>query len=64
MAASNWRLMDEYVDRLKAVTPEQVQAVAKKYLIDDRLTVAVMEPDTNQSSAPSSAAAMGGRYAH
>jgi zinc protease len=26
------------------VTPEQVQAVAKKYLIDDTLTIATLEP--------------------
>jgi zinc protease len=30
--------------RLKAVTPEQVRAVAAKYLVDDHLTVAVLEP--------------------
>jgi len=32
------------VERVKAVTAEQVQAVAKKYLVDDSLTVAVLEP--------------------
>jgi len=40
----DWRLNDEAVDRLKAVTPEQVQAVAKKYLIDDNLTFARLDP--------------------
>ena len=40
----NWRLSDEVVDRLKAVTPEQVQAVAKKYLIEDNLTFARLDP--------------------
>jgi len=40
----DWRLADEYVDKLKAVTAEQVQAVAKKYLIEDNLTVAVLSP--------------------
>ena len=40
----DWRLLDQYVDRIKAVTPEQVQAVARKYLTDDALTVAVLEP--------------------
>ncbi len=39
-----WRLMEEYVDRIRAVTPEQVQAVAKRYLVDERLTVAVLDP--------------------
>ena len=54
----DWRLMDSYADRLRAVTPEQVQAVAKKYLIDDHLTVAVLQPQ----STP--AAANGGHHAH
>ncbi len=40
----SWELADEYVERIQAVTAEQVQAVAKKYFIDDRLTVAILEP--------------------
>jgi len=39
-----WQLADEYVDKVKAVTAEQVQKVARKYLVDDGLTVAVLEP--------------------
>ncbi len=56
----DWRLMDEYVDRLKAVTPEQIQAVAKKYLVDDFLTVAVLEPESDSPAAT----AMGGKHGH
>lgn len=59
-------LLDEYVDKLNAVTPEQVQQVARKYLIDDRLTVAVLEPqpldEKAQHRAPANAA--GGRHGH
>ena len=40
----SWRMADEYVERVKAVTAEEVQQVAKKYLIDDGLTVGVLEP--------------------
>lgn len=40
----SWRLADIYVDSVKAVTAEQVMAVAKKYLVDDRLTVAELDP--------------------
>ena len=57
----NWRLMDEYVDRLKAVTPEQIREVANKYLSEDRLTVAVLEPQAMTSTTP---AAHGGQHAH
>ena len=40
----SWRLLKEYPDKLKAVTSEQIQAVAKKYLIKDNMTVATLEP--------------------
>ncbi|MCI0505397.1 MAG: insulinase family protein [Gammaproteobacteria bacterium] len=40
----DWRLTDEFVDRFRTVTAEQVQQVAQKYLIDERLTVAVLDP--------------------
>jgi zinc protease len=40
----DWSLIDKYVQRMRAVTPEQVQAVARKYLKDESLTVAVLKP--------------------
>ncbi|PHS32459.1 MAG: peptidase M16 [Methylophaga sp.] len=40
----DWTLSDAYVENVQAVTAEQVQAVAKKYLIDDHLTVAELIP--------------------
>jgi zinc protease len=40
----NWQKADEYVSKVNAVTAEQVQAVAKKYLIDDHLTIGYLEP--------------------
>jgi len=39
-----WQLADEYVGRIQEITAAQVQAVARKYFIDDRVTVAVLEP--------------------
>ena len=42
----DWRLATQELARLKAVTPEQVQAVAKKYFVPDNLTVAVLEPQS------------------
>jgi zinc protease len=47
-----WQKADEYVDKVKAVTAEQIQEVAKKYLIDDRLTVAVLDPLPLDPNAP------------
>ncbi|MES2562624.1 MAG: pitrilysin family protein [Pseudomonadota bacterium] len=49
--------MDLFVEKLKQVTAEQVQAVAKKYLVDDALTAAYLDPqplDSKQPSAPPS----------
>lgn len=40
----DWRILDQFVERFRAVTPEQVQKVAKKYLVDNHLTVAVLDP--------------------
>ena len=40
----SWKDTEKYVESIKAVTAEQVQAVAMKYLQDDRLTVAVLDP--------------------
>lgn len=39
-----YQLMDEYVPQVLAVTAEQIQSVAKKYLINDHLTVAELVP--------------------
>jgi zinc protease len=40
----DWRLLDTFVERINSVTAEQVQAVARKYLTDTNLTVAVLDP--------------------
>jgi zinc protease len=39
-----WQEADNYVKRIQAVTPQQIQAVARKYLIPQRLTVAILKP--------------------
>jgi zinc protease len=44
--------IDLYVEKLKLVTSEQVQAVAKKYLIDDGLTVAYLDPQPLAAKPP------------
>ena len=38
------KLMDEYIINVKKVTSDQVQAVAKKYLVDEKLTVVTLDP--------------------
>ena len=44
MAGMSWRNTDEFIDRLQSVTSEQIQAVVKKYFIDDHLTVGILDP--------------------
>jgi zinc protease len=43
-AGFSWRILKGYPAKLQAVTAEQVQAVAKKYLNKDNLTVATLDP--------------------
>ncbi|MEM7467076.1 MAG: pitrilysin family protein [Pseudomonadota bacterium] len=40
----DWRLYENYVANIKAVTGEQVKAVANKYLQDQSLTIAKLKP--------------------
>ena len=43
-AGLDYRDREARLAGLKAVTPEQVREVARKYLVDERLTVAVLDP--------------------
>jgi len=52
IAGLSHRYVDLFLDKLKAVTAEQVQAVAKKYLVDDGLTVAYLDPQPLPASRP------------
>jgi len=56
-----WRLAEKYVDNIKKVTKEQIQTVAKKYLIDDYLTIGVLNPQVIQQANNSVG---GGSHAH
>jgi zinc protease len=40
----SWKIIEDYPNKLRAVTAEQVQAVAKKYLHKDNLTIATLDP--------------------
>jgi zinc protease len=40
----SWKTIEAYLDKISQVTPAQIQAVAQKYLVEDNLTVAVLEP--------------------
>ena len=40
----DWRLLDQYVENMRRVTAEQIREVARKYLVEDQLTVARLDP--------------------
>jgi zinc protease len=50
-AGFNWRDYDKLLEKLRSVTAEEVQAVAKKYFSDDTLTVAVLDPQPLDKAA-------------
>jgi zinc protease len=52
MAGLSPKFVDLFVDKLKTVTAEQVIEVAKKYLVDDRLTVAYLDPQPLSGKRP------------
>lgn len=47
-----WERASEYADRIKAVTPQQIQQVANKYLVEDHMTTAILEPQPQDGKAP------------
>jgi zinc protease len=61
-----WQRKGEYLQKIQQVTAEQVQQVAQKYLQDDQLTVAMLQPQSIESSATPRvrSATAGGRHGH
>lgn len=47
----SWKTLEAYPHKLRAVTPAQVQAVARKYLTKDNLTVAILDPQPMDPNA-------------
>lgn len=46
----SWTEADNYVNQIQEITAEQIQDVAKKYLIHDRMTVAELQPQHIEST--------------
>ncbi len=53
---------ERLIERLRAVTAAQVQAVAQKYFGDDQLTVAVLDPQPRDKSRPARVPVAGQRH--
>lgn len=48
----SWRLRDEFLPRIRAVTREDLQRVARQYFVRDRQTTAILVPVPPAASAP------------
>jgi len=57
----SFRAADRLPERLKAITAEQIQAAAARYLVEDGLTVAVLDPQP-LNPRPASAAVPGVKH--
>jgi len=55
-AGFSWRDYDKLLDKLRAVSAAEVQAVAKKYFGNDTLTVAVLDPQPVDETKPKKSA--------
>jgi len=51
-AGQSWRDIDTLLEKIKTVTSEEVQAVARKYFTDDTLSIAVLDPQPVDQSKP------------
>ncbi len=51
-SGQSWRDIDRLLDRIRSVTADEVRAVARKYFVDDTLTVAVLEPQPLDGAKP------------
>jgi zinc protease len=51
-AGLSHRDIDRVLERIKAVSAEQVRAAAKQYFVDDKLTVVVLDPQPLDQSKP------------
>jgi zinc protease len=64
----SYQALDTVLEKIKAVTAGQVREVARKYLVDDHLTVAVLDPQPldaiNQDNVKPAMPPKGGRHAN
>ena len=50
---AGWKWLDEFLDHMKAVTAEDIQRVAKQYLVPDNRTVGILIPLPSKAQEPS-----------
>jgi zinc protease len=50
--AISWKTIDDYLPSIRRVTPEDIQRVARKYLISDNRTVGILIPLPSKEGKP------------
>jgi zinc protease len=58
----SFRDEDLFIEKMRQVTAEQVREVARKYLVDDGLTVAYLDPQPLNAAPPRAAPPAGVRH--
>lgn len=58
---AGWRRVDQFLDRIRAVTIKDIQRVAKQYLTPDNRTVGILIPQPPKTAEPQPAPAHGGK---
>jgi len=58
----SFRAQDLFIERLQQVSAEQIRDVARKYLVDDQLTVAYLDPQPMAGAPPRAAPPAGVRH--
>jgi zinc protease len=52
MEGFSWRDLDKIISNVQKVSSKDIQNVIQKYLIDDHLTIAILDPQPLNSQAP------------
>jgi zinc protease len=58
---AGWRRIDQFVERIRAVTAKDIQRVAKQYLTQDNRTVGILIPIPSSSLEPAHTAVHDGK---
>ncbi|MFN9489046.1 MAG: M16 family metallopeptidase [Betaproteobacteria bacterium] len=58
----SFRDQDLFIERLQQISSEQIREVARKYLVDDQLTIAYLDPQPMAGAPPRAAPPAGARH--
>jgi zinc protease len=62
MEGISWRHLDKVIENIQKVQSKDIQAVIEKYLVDDQLTIAVLDPQPLSNQKKSQATVSGMRH--